>query len=134
MSESSAYEGSRNLLAKDVTVAWLLTVENSKAPRHISGENSNLKRYPHLSVHSSAIYSGQDMGSPGGASGKGPTYQCRRHKRCRFDPQVGKTPWRRAWQPTPVFLSGEFQGKRSLAGYSPYVSKRWTLLKQLSPV
>ena len=27
-------------------------------------------------------------------------------KRCRFDPWAGKTPWRRAWQPTPVFLPG----------------------------
>ena len=33
-------------------------------------------------------------------------------------PWVGKIPWRREWQPTPVFLPGEFQGQRSLAGYS----------------
>ena len=32
---------------------------------------------------------------------------------------VGKIPWRRKWLPTPVFLSGEFHGQRSLAGYSP---------------
>ena len=38
-------------------------------------------------------------GFPGGASGKEPACQCRRHKRCGFDPWVGKTPWRRAWQP-----------------------------------
>ena len=119
MSESSAYEGSRNLLAKDVTVVWLLTVQNSKAPRHISGENSNLKRYTHLGVHSSTIYSGQDMGSPGGAGGKEPTRQCRRGQRRGFDPWIGKIPWRRAWQPTPVFLPGEFHGQRSLEGYSP---------------
>ena len=36
-----------------------------------------------------------------------------------FDPWVKKTPWRREWLPTPVFLSGEFQGQRNLAGYSP---------------
>ena len=30
----------------------------------------------------------------------------------------GKIPWRRAWQPTPVFLPGESHGQRSLAGYS----------------
>ena len=30
-----------------------------------------------------------------------------------------KTPWRRAWQPTPVFLLGETHGQRSLVGYSP---------------
>jgi len=32
---------------------------------------------------------------------------------------VGKIPWRRAWQPTPVLLPGESRGQRSLAGYSP---------------
>ena len=30
--------------------------------------------------------------------------QCRRHRRCGFNPWVGKIPWRRKWQPTPVFL------------------------------
>ena len=36
----------------------------------------------------------------------------------RFDPWVRKIPWRREWLPTPVFLSGEFHGQRSLVGYS----------------
>ena len=40
-------------------------------------------------------------------------------KRGGFDPWVGKIPWRRAWQPTPVFLPGESHGQRSLGGYSP---------------
>ena len=35
--------------------------------------------------------------------------------RCGFDSWVGKIPWRRAWQPTPVFLPGESHGQRSLA-------------------
>ena len=34
-------------------------------------------------------------------------------------PVLGKIPWRRAWQPTPVFLPGESHGQRSQAGYSP---------------
>jgi len=34
-------------------------------------------------------------------------------------PRVGKIPWRRTWQPTPVFLPGESYGQRSLAGYIP---------------
>ena len=55
----------------------------------------------------------------GGASGKEPACQCTRHKRCRFDPWVGKIPWRRAWQTTPVFLPGESHRQRSLLGYSP---------------
>ena len=36
-----------------------------------------------------------------------------------FHPWVGKIPWRRAWQPTAVFLPGESQRQRSLVGYSP---------------
>ena len=44
--------------------------------------------------------------------------ECRRHKRCGFDPWVGKIPCSRKWQPTPVFLPGEFHGQRiSRAGY-----------------
>ena len=35
-----------------------------------------------------------------------------------FDPGVRKIPWSREWQPTPVFLSGEFHSQRSLAAYS----------------
>ena len=37
----------------------------------------------------------------------------------QVDLRVGKIPWRRAWQPTPVFLPRKFHGQRSLAGYSP---------------
>ena len=40
-------------------------------------------------------------------------------RRPGFDPWVGKTSWRWAWPPTPVFLPGEFHGQRSLVGYSP---------------
>ena len=37
-----------------------------------------------------------------------------------FDPWVGKIPWRRKWQPTPVLLPGKSHGQRSLVGYSPW--------------
>ena len=53
-------------------------------------------------------------GFPSGASGKEPTCQCRRHKRHGFNSCVGKIPWRKAWQSTPVFLAGESHGQRSL--------------------
>ena len=43
--------------------------------------------------------------------------QCRRPG---FDPWVGRIPWRRIWQLTPVFLSGEPHGQRSLVSYSPW--------------
>ena len=36
-----------------------------------------------------------------------------------FDLWVGKIPWRRKWQPTPVFLSRKFRGQTGLAPYSP---------------
>ena len=59
-------------------------------------------------------------GFPGGVSGKEPACQRRRHKRHWFDPWVWKISWRRAPQPTPVFLSGESHGQRSPADYSPW--------------
>ena len=59
----------------------------------------------------------------GGASGKEHACQCRRHKRQEFDPWVGKIPWRRARQPTPVFLPWESHEQRSLVGYSPWGCK-----------
>ena len=54
---------------------------------------------------------------------KKPPCQCRRRKRRKrsnpgLDPWVGKIPWRRAWQSTPVLLPGETHGQRSLVGYS----------------
>ena len=51
---------------------------------------------------------------------------------CRFDPWVGKIPWRRAWQPIPVFLPGESHGQRSVVGYSSQVAESLTRLKRLS--
>ena len=63
------------------------------------------------------------MGFPGGTTGKEFACQFRRHKRLKFDPWVRKIPWRRAWQPTPVFLPAESGGKRSLVGYSPWGHK-----------
>ena len=50
----------------------------------------------------------------------------RRPRRRGFEPWVGKIPWRRVWQPTPVFLPGEFHGQSSLAGYSPWGTKNRT--------
>ena len=74
-----------------------------------------------------------DVGvSLGGASGKEPTCQSRRQKRPRFHPWIRKIPWRRAWQPTPVFLPRETHGQRSLAGYSPWGHKELDTTQRLS--
>ena len=59
------------------------------------------------------------IGLPWWPGGKESTCQCRR---CAFDPWSGKIPWRREWQPTPVFLPGE---PWSLVGYSPWSHKVW---------
>ena len=40
-----------------------------------------------------------------------------------FSPWIGKTPWRRKWQPTPVLLPGKSHGQRNLVGYSPWGCK-----------
>ena len=65
---------------------------------------------------------------PGGANGKEPRYHCRRHKKCRFDPWVGKILWRRAWQHAPIFLPGGSYGQGSLASHSqgPRVRHDWS--------
>ena len=47
----------------------------------------------------------------------------RRLNRHGLNPWVGKIPWREAWWPTPVFLSGESYGQKNLAGYSPWSCK-----------
>ena len=65
---------------------------------------------------------------PGGSDGKEST-QCRRPG---FVPWVRKIPWRREWQPTPVFLPGEFQGQRSLVGYSPWGHKESDTTERLT--
>ena len=57
-------------------------------------------------------------------SGKESTCQCRGHRRCGIDPRVGKIPWRREWQPTPVFLSGKISWAEEAGGmHSPWGHK-----------
>ena len=65
-------------------------------------------------------------------NGKESTSQWRRLKRHSFDPWVGKIPWRRKQQPTPVFLPGKFNGLKSLVGYSPWGHKKPDPMEQLN--
>ena len=79
-------------------------------------------------------------GFPGGTCGKKDirdtgsicVCQCRRYKRCRFDPWIRKIPWSRKWQPTLVFLPGKLHGQRSLLGYSPWGCKELDTTEQPS--
>ena len=49
-----------------------------------------------------------------------------------FNLWVGKMPWRRAWQPTSIFLPGESHGQRSLVGYRPWGHKESDMLVGLT--
>ena len=60
------------------------------------------------------------MGFPGGSEVKASASNAGKPG---FDPWAGKIPWRRKWQPTPVFLPEESHGWRSLVGYSPWGRK-----------
>ena len=60
------------------------------------------------------------LGLPWWCRGSSICLQCGRPG---FDPWVGKIPWRRKWQPTPVFLPGESHGRKSLVGHSPQVAE-----------
>ena len=51
-----------------------------------------------------------------------------------FDPSVGETPWRREWQPTPLFLPGKSHEQKSLAGYSLPACEESERVYQLSRV
>ena len=62
-------------------------------------------------------------GCPNWLLGKGSACQCRWCRKPGFHFWVRKIPWRRKWQPTPVFLPAQSHGQRSLAGYSPWGRK-----------
>ena len=70
-------------------------------------------------------------GFPGGSVVKNPPGNAG-EERGLSSPRVGKIPWRRAWQPTPVILLENSHGQRSLAGYSPWGHKESDTTKQLS--
>ena len=68
-------------------------------------------------------------GLPWWLSSKESACQCRRYG---LIPGSGKVPWRREWQPTPVFLLGKFHGQRRLVGYSPRDHKEWGMTERLN--
>ena len=67
-------------------------------------------------------------GFPGTSDGKRVCLHCGTP---RFNSWVGKIPWRRKWQPTPVLLPGKSHGLRSLVGYSPWGRKESDMTERL---
>ena len=69
-------------------------------------------------------------GLPRWYSGK--VNQCRKCRKGEFDPWVGKIPWRRKWQPTPVLLPGKSHGQSSLVGCGPWGRKKLGMTEHMS--
>ena len=92
---------------------------------HLPPENPSHSRF----LIRIKVLSSQTSGLPRGLSFKEYACQCRRHE---FNPWVGNIPWRRAWQPTPVFLPGKSHGQGSLAGYSPWGHRESDTTEQLN--
>ena len=72
------------------------------------------------------------LGFLSGTSGQEPACPCRGHKRYGFDPWIGKIPWRRAWQPTPLFLLENPMDRGAWWATVRGVAKRRTRRKRLS--
>ena len=85
---------------------------------------------PHRLLEFSQVHVHCIVGLPWWLSGKQSAHQCRRCKRRGFDPWVREIPWKRKWQPSPVFLFGKSHGQRSLVGCSPWVSKELVTKQQ----
>ena len=101
------------MAAHSSVLAW--RIPETVAP--VYGVAQSQTRLKQLSSSSSSI---QSMGLPGALDGK--------ESACSVGdlgliPGWERFPWRRPWQPTPVFLLGEFHGHRSLLGYSPWGHK-----------
>ena len=71
-------------------------------------------------------------GFSGGTSGKGPTCQSKRYKRCGFNPWIRKIPWRRAWQPLQYSCQENPMDRGAWRATVHEVAKSRTQLKRLS--
>ena len=96
----------------------------------MAGQTSS-RNLTNSKIHFLSIYCVSLLTLPRWLSSKEPAYQCRKHKTHGFHPWVGKIPWRRKWQPSPVFLPGESHGQRSLVDYRPWDRKEPDMTEQL---
>ena len=109
------------------TVTWLHlgahTIREAGSPRKGSLYARNLAKCIYSISTLNNMYSSKGISM--WLSWKESACQCRRRG---LDPWVGKIPWRRKWQPPPVFLPGKSHGQRNLVGYSHGVGKSQTQL------
>ena len=105
----------KHLCQRKHTLTFLAVCASAQST---TGEN---RQVHHLCKECVFLFDGEYMFGGGecflgGVHGKEHTCQCRRHKRCIFNPWVMKIPWRKACQPTLVFLPGKSHGQKSVAG------------------
>ena len=101
------------------------TLKNIKQKQYCNKFSKNFENGPYKKIFKKSLLSPFcfPRGLPRLLSSKELVCQHRRHKRRGFDPWFRKIPWRRKWQPTPVFLPGESHGHRNLVGYSSWGCK-----------
>ena len=101
-----------------------LPLAHKKAFSPPSPPTSHTHTHTHTDTHTALLFTLTFKSNhllPWWFNGRECACQCSRHE---LDPWVRKIPWRRKWQPTPVYLPGKSLGKRRLAGYCPWGHKR----------
>ena len=88
-----------------------------------------LRSVLYFSILHCSYYVRTFMGAAAGVSGS-PGGSVSKETACSAGDPGGKNPWRKKWEPTQVFLSGELHGQRSLASYSPWGRKSQTRLTE----
>ena len=104
-------------------VDWMMPTHIGE--NHLLNSVGQFKQYSHLETLSQTcpeLMFNQISGR--GFSGGSVVNILLSSRRWRFNPWVGKIPWRRKWQLTPVLLPGRSHRQRSLAGYSPWGHRR----------
>ena len=136
---SHSWEGSRpHPHPKAICSELSITISNERAFMSQVGADSNSTGHGDMGTSFSEVGFGRCshrlfikvlriLYFPGSTRGEEPACQRRRHKTPSFGPWVGKVPWRRKRQPTPVFLPGDSHGQRSLAGYRRVAKSRTRL-------
>ena len=124
-SEPTMYQALHQLQRRPVPQLRTSTLVSGPSPQKCSIAKFHGILHCQAKKKKNQIVSNYHSGLPWWLSGKESACQCRR---CRFNHWVRKIPWRRKWQPKPVFLPGKFHGQRSLKDYSPWGRKSRTQL------
>ena len=112
-------------MMQTLKIAWCVCVYGWKDIHELTTTTKKKKVKNHCLEGDSVLTKAYNsyIGLPRWLSGKESASGCRSHRRHRFNPWVRKTPWRRAWKHTPVFLPRESHGQSSLTDYNAWPCK-----------